>query len=130
MGRFASLLLLFNAFFVILVTIYKFTNKRIAPLFFLQTVSHYSFYLAFCVLVKCTENTKVKEAGGTVLRKTWTVHIWYIFLLYFGYCEASGCVRKAPYPFSFMLGCGMFILTYSALCKLSDEVLIKCWNRD
>jgi hypothetical protein len=59
MGRFASILLLFNAFFVILVTIYKFTDKHIAPLFFLQTISHYSFYLTFCVLVKCSENTKV-----------------------------------------------------------------------
>jgi len=47
-----QMLLLFNAAMVALVTFYKFTSKHIAPLFVLQCISHYSFFLTFIVMVR------------------------------------------------------------------------------
>ena len=47
MGTPAFLCLMFSAFIVINVAIYKFTSKEIRPLVMLQTLSN---YLAFCIL--------------------------------------------------------------------------------
>jgi len=52
----AQMLLIFNAIVCVLVTVFKFTSKKIGPLFVLQALSHYGFYLAFIVLVKFNEN--------------------------------------------------------------------------
>lgn len=122
------MLLGFNIVVVLLVTIYKFTDRQIAPLYVLQTLSHYSFYLTFFVLVYFSDNPKLELAGCKILRKTWLLHIIYPFLMYFGYVEASKCSSDLPYPVSFVFGGIIFFISYSALLKFKYEVS-SCWTK-
>jgi len=118
MGGPSQLLLLFNALIVAIVTVYKFTSKQIAPLFILQTLSHYSFFLAFTVLIKYSENSKIQEIGGKILKRLMPLHFLYIFIIIFGYLKISDCSEENPYPLSFVLGDSLFFLSFIAAMSL------------
>lgn len=85
MGGPAQMLLIFNAIVCVLVTVYKFTSKHVGPLFVLQAISHYGFFLAFIVLVKYNENLQIRDAGSKILKKLTPLHALYGFVIIYGF---------------------------------------------
>jgi hypothetical protein len=64
MGGKVQIALLFNILVLALATAYKFTSKKIAPLFVFHTLAGYGFLVAFTVLVKYNENQSIAKLGG------------------------------------------------------------------
>lgn len=124
----AQMLLIFNAIVCVLVTVYKFTSKHVAPLFVLQCLSHYGFYLAFIVLVKQNDNASIREAGGKIVNKLKPLHALYGFVIVYGFLKQSKCSDENPYPMCFVLGDVLFFVSAFACHKFSKKDLESCWS--
>ena len=123
----AQMLLLFNAIVCVIITAYKFTSKHIGPLFVLQCLSHYGFFLAFIVLVEFNENSQVVDAGRKIIKKLTPLHALYGFVMLYGYVKQSKCSDNSPYPMSFVMGDILFYVTFFACMRFSKKDLESCW---
>lgn len=112
---------------VALVTIFKFTSKHIAPLFVLQCISHYSFFLTFVVLVRSQENLKVRNAGIAVLKKTKPLHALFIGAIVVGYFFTD-CSTHSVYPISFLIGDVLFFGMFFLVNRLKSADLKAAWG--
>jgi len=119
MGGPVQMLLLFNAIVCLAVTAYKFTSKTIAPLFVLQTLAQYGFFLAFTVLIEFNENPKIREAGRKILKILTPLHAIYGFVIFYGYFKKSKCTEETPYPLSYVIGDILFFVTFFACMRFS-----------
>lgn len=127
MGGPAQMLLLFNALVCVLVTLFKFTSKHVGPLFVLQALSHYSFFLAFVVLVTYNENNAVREAGRKVVKQLTPLHALYGFVIVYGFFKQSKCSEHNPYPLCFVMGDVLFFASYLACSRFSNKDLDACY---
>lgn len=130
MGGPAQMLLLFNAVVCVLVTVFKFTSKHVGPLFVLQALSHYGFFLAFVVLVTYNENPAVRDAGAKVVKKLTPLHALYGFVIVYGFFKQSKCSDSNPYPLCFVLGDVLFFATYVACARFSKKDLENCYPKE
>lgn len=112
---------------VTLATIFKFTSKHIAPLFFLQCISNYSFFLTFNVMVRSNENQKVRQLGIKILKKTKIFHVLFIGTVIVGYFLAE-CTESSVYPISFLMGDLIFCAMFFMINRIQNEDLNACWE--
>jgi hypothetical protein len=112
-----QMLLLFNAAMVALVTIFKFTSKHIAPLFVLQCISHYSFFLTFIVMIRSNENQKVRATGNKILKSTKPFHPLFIITIIGGYF-LTDCSSMVVYPISYIVGDSLFFAMFFMINKM------------
>lgn len=124
------MLLIFNAIVCVLLTVYKFTSKKIGPLFVLQAISHYGFYLAFIVLVKFNENKQIAAAGSKILTKLKPLHIVFAFVIGYGYLKQSKCSDANPYPMAFVMGDILYFVTFFACHRFQKKDLEACWSEN
>ena len=129
LGGKIQMLLLFNAFAVALATIFKLTSKHIAPLFVLQCLSHYSFFLTFNVMVRSNENQKVRQIGIQILKKTKIFHLLFAVTLIGGYFLAE-CKQNSVYPISFIVGDVIFCAMFFMINQIQSEDLSACWENN
>ena len=117
MAKPAQFFLMFNALIVALVTVYKFTSKMVAPLFVLQALSHYSCFLVFVVLWTYGDHERLNAQRAKHSSKIFLMHVAYWVVIALGY-KLCTCSEDSVYPISFVMGDGLFFLTYSLLHKL------------
>ena len=127
MGKAASMLLVFNALIVALVTIYKHTSKTIAPLVVLQALSNYSAYLVFVVLITYVDSEAIEK-----IRKKWSIamsgmHVAWWLVIVVGY-KLCKCKEDSVYPISFVISDALFFVTYYFLWELKKMSLDKVWG--
>jgi len=123
----SQMLLIFNAIVCVLITAYKFTSKHIGPLFVLQTLSHYGFFLAFIVLVEYNENPQIVESGRKIIKKLTPLHALYGFVILYGYLKQSKCSDTSVYPMSFVMGDILFFVSFFACMRFQKKDLEACW---
>jgi hypothetical protein len=126
----AQMLLIFNAIVCVVITAYKFTSKNIGPLFVLQCLSHYGFFLAFIVLVEFNENPQIVDAGRKILKKLTPLHALYGFVMLYGYLKQSNCTDKSVYPMSFVMGDILFFVSFFACMRFGKKDLEACWSQN
>lgn len=108
---------------VVLITIYKFTSKAIAPLFVLQLLSHYSCFLVFAALTGFGSHPKIKKGGKGDRRiqlAIWAMHLVFGAALVVG-LEHSVCSDDVPYPLSFILSDCLFFAVYFILRVMKTQ---------
>lgn len=126
---YVQLILLFNILAVLSVTIYKFTSKHIAPLFSLQCMSHYSFFLTFTVLIHYSENQKIKTAGLKILKKMRPLHGFYLASIFIGFFFTE-CKSTNVYPTTFLVSASLFCITYYLCNTLKMEEIEAAWDKN
>lgn len=112
------------------MTLFKFTSKHVGPLFVLQTLSHYGFFLAFVVLVSYNENPAVRNAGAKVVKQLTPLHALYGFVIVYGFLKQSKCSEKNPYPLCFVMGDVLFFVSYVACARFSKKDLDACFPKE
>jgi len=123
-------LLIFNAIVGVMVAAYKFTTKLIAPLYLLQSISHYCFLLSFLVLTQWSDNEAIRKKSWPVVQTTKKLHFVYALVIVLGFVKLSECTEEDPYPSSFVVGDCLFYLTYIFCSKFGMEEVKQCLNDD
>ena len=114
MGTPAFICLMFSAFIVANVAIYKFTSKEIKPLVMLQTLSN---YLAFCILHVLIGYAECKkfEMRAKMMKAFKVFHAIYWIILGMSR-ESAVCTAENFYPDAFLLSncfsLGIYIMVY------------------
>lgn len=119
----AKMFLIFNAALVGLVTVYKFTSKMVRPLFFCQMLSHYSMFLIFVILWRYGDNKKLNDQRKHYKSTLTKMHFAYLAVLILG-TKLCTCTEEHIYPISFVMGDGLFFVSYF-LCNKLYEAGIK-----
>lgn len=129
MAKPALFLLLANAALVIGVLFYKFSSKKIAPLFVLQGLSHYSAFCVLHVLVGYSECKAFEEMRGKFSQAFLLMHciFWCIFGLGFSNTE---CTQKTFYPDGFMLTNSFFFGVYLMVKTLHTKGYLMEWTAE
>ena len=114
MGTPAFICLMFSAFIVINVAIYKFTSKEIKPLVMLQTLSNYQSFCILHVLIGYAECKKF-EMRNKIMTAFKAFHVIYWIILFLSR-ETATCTAQNFYPDAFLLSncfsLGIYIMVY------------------
>lgn len=126
MGKPAAMLLLFNAFVCVLVTVFKFTSKLVAPLYFLQSLSHMGFVLSFYVLTACNDNPRIRSTSEKLAPQLRILIGLYGFIILFGYFRLTKCSAEQPYPWAFVAGDVLFFVSYAVCAQFKTSDVEEC----
>lgn len=79
MGKPSALVLALSAFTIVMGAIFKFSHKRILPLFLLQSLGNYCAFCVFHVLIGYVQNKQSAERRAQICKQLKIIHVlWWI----------------------------------------------------
>lgn len=129
MGKPSAFVLILSAFTIMMGAVYKFSKKRIFPLFLLQSLGNYCAFCVLHVLIGYVQNKQSQERRAQICKQLKIIHVlWWISAFYAS--KHSLCSRADFYPWIFILNLVIFALLFVFVHLKAKQGFKLKWNKD